>query len=45
MYNQDLSKPGHVIIICALFIRAFISAKYDCIFEPKKINLVIENDC
>jgi len=43
MYNQHLLKLGHVIIICALFMRAFISAKYDCIFESRKL-IVIEND-
>jgi len=44
-YNQDLSKLRHVIIICALFMRALISAKYDCNFGLKKLTNLIENDC
>jgi len=26
-------------------MRAFISAKYDCIFEPKKLINLVRNDC
>jgi len=30
-------KLEYVIIISALFVRALISAKYDCIFGPRKL--------
>jgi len=34
------------MIICALFMHALISAKYDCIFGPRKLmNLIVRNDC
>jgi len=45
MYNQNLSKLRHVIIIYALFMRALISVKYDCNFRLKKLTNLIENDC